>query len=173
MGVPVVVQTVCAAVFALILIGGMARADQLIALPDGQFVILKDDGTWEYFEEKISGVLSLSFGTPKDQDGQCHAWPSLTNNTNKFVDGLAINYSTHYGDGATIRTSTLNFNIVDIGKVVTQQEYLTNFASATCNEVQYIQIDGIKTCKIGGKKKSAKVCFELLEVVAEGIQAVK
>lgn len=165
-----------AALFALALMGGAGRilwADQLLLLPDGQSVILRDDGTWSYVEEKITGALRLDFGASKYQQGQCYAWPSLTNDTNKFVDGLAIKYSTHSGNDATLRASTLNFNVIGVGKVVTQQEYLTNFASATCNEVAYIQIDSIDKCKIGGKRKDIKICYDLLAVSAEGIRTIK
>jgi hypothetical protein len=162
-----------AALLSLTLMGGAAMAEQILLLPDGQSVILKDDGTWAYVEEKISGALRLDFGKSKYQQGQCYAWPSLTNDTNKFVDGLAINYSTHSANGATLRTSTLNFNVIGIGKVVTQQEYLTKFAAATCNDVAYIQIDSIDKCKIAGKSKNIQICYDLLVVYAEVIQAIK
>lgn len=160
------------ALLFLTLMGAPALADQILLLSDGQTVILRDDGTWAYREEKITGALSLDFGKSKYQQGQCYAWPSLTNDSNKFVDGLAISYSTHSGNGATLRTSTLNFNVIGVGKVVTQQEYLTKFAAATCNDVAYIQIDGINKCKIGGKNKNSQICNDLLTVSAEGIRAV-
>lgn len=148
-------------------------ADQVIKLPDGQSVNLKDDGTWEYVEEKILGALILNFGKTIDQQGQCYAWPSLTNDTNRFIDAIAIVFSTHLDDGSTIRSGTLTYNVVGVGKKITNQEYLTRYATAQCDDVEYIQIDGVTNCRIGGLKKDAGFCLDLLEVSADEITIIK
>ena len=162
------------ALLILVLINGDTMADQVILLPDGQSVILKDDGTWEYVQEDISGGLFLNFGKTKDQQGQCYAWPRLTNNTDRFIDGVAIKYSTHLNTGKTLRRGTLTYNIIGVGKNVTQQEYLTDyFPSAKCSEIEYIQIDEIDKCTISGTRINTKTCFDLLEVFAEDMEAIK
>ena len=164
----------CGALLSLVLISGDVMADRVILLPDGQSVILKDDGTWAYVQEGISGGLLLNFGKTKDQQGQCYAWPTLTNNTDRFIDGVAINYSTHLNTGKTLRRGTLTYNIIGVGKNATQQEYLTDyFPSAKCNQIEYIQIDDIDKCMISGTLINTKTCFDLLEVSAEDIATIK
>ena len=173
MAVAVVIKTLCASILALLLIGHTALADQVITLPDGRSVNLKGDGTWAYIDVTISGILSLNFGKFLDQQGRCYAWPSLTNDTDKFIDGIVIEYSAHFNDGTIIKNGTLTYNILAVGKRSSMQEYLTGYDTATCNEVAYVQIDGINKCKIDGIRRDSKVCYDLLAVSAEHIQAIK
>ncbi len=161
------------ALLSLMFMGGAAQADQVLLLPDGQSVILKDDGTWAYIDETITGALTLNFGKTLDQQGRCYAWPRLTNDTDKFIDGVVFEYSTHYDDGLTIKSGSLIYSIIAVGKRSTMQEYMTDYDTAKCSEVAYVQIDGISKCKIDGIQKNSRICYELLEVSAEDMQAIK
>ena len=161
------------ALLSLMLMGGAVMADQVLLLPDGQSVILKDDGTWAYIEETITGALTLNFGKTLDQQGRCYAWPSLTNDTDRFIDGVVIEYSTHYDNGLTIKSGSLIYSIIGVGKRSTMQEYMTEYDTAKCSEVAYVQIDGVSKCKIDGIRKNSRICYGLLEVSAEDMQAIK
>ena len=162
-----------AALLFLLFMGGAATADQVVHLSDGQTVILKDDGTWAYIDDTITGVLTLKFGKTLDQQGRCYAWPSLTNDTDRFIDGVVIEYSTHYDDGATIKKGSLIYSIIGVGKRSTMQEYMTGYGAAKCSELAYVQIDGISKCKIDGIGRNSRVCYDLLEVSAEDMRAIK
>jgi len=154
-------------------ISGVVMADQVLLLPDGRSVTLRNDGTWAYVDDTISGALTLNFGKTLDQLGRCYAWPRLTNDTDRFIDGVVIEYSTHYDDGTTIKSGSLIYSIIGIGKRSTMQEYMTDYDTATCGEVAYVQIDGIGKCKIDGIQRNSRICHELLEVSAEDMQAIK
>ncbi len=107
-----------AALLSLMFMAGTAMADRVLLLSDGQSVILRDDGTWSYIDDKVTGVLTLKFGKTLDQQGRCYAWPSLTNDTDRYIDGIS-------------------------------------------------------KCKIDGIQKNPRICYELLEVSAEDMQAIK
>ncbi len=166
-------KTIGAAFLSLMFMAGTAMADRVLLLSDGQSVILRDDGTWSYIDDKVTGVLTLKFGKTLDQQGRCYAWPSLTNDTDKFIDGIVFEYSTHYDDGRTIKKGSLIFSIVAVGRRSTMQEYMTDYDTATCSEVAYVQIDGISKCKIDGILRNSRICYDLLDVSAEDMQAIK
>ncbi len=166
-------KNIGAALLPLMFMGVAAMADQVVHLSDGKTVILKDDGTWAYVDDTVSGALTLKFGKTLDQQGRCYAWPRLTNDTDKFIDGVVFEYSTHYDDGRTIKKGSLIFSIVAVGRRSTMQEYVTDYDTATCSEVAYVQIDGISKCKIDGILRNSRICYDLLDVSAEDMQAIK
>lgn len=138
-----------------------ARAvDFEVAGPDGRRVLLKDDGTWRYAEEKgrsamgpesaakpsAGGEAIVSLDRREEFGGGCRFAIELTNNFPHIIQSLIPTFLAIRANGVAFDGQTAAFIAVRPG-VAQTREIL--FRGIACGEIVRLQIDGGNGCVMG------------------------
>lgn len=146
---------------AMLLVAGMTlansvQADFEVTGPDGRRILLKDDGTWRYVQEKDGAVADK----PKDGEAVlvlermsargngCKLAVRLENKLPYEIRSLVPYYSVYRADSVIYDTSSgaQGFSSIKPGDAQSRE---IEFAGIACNEISRVQVGGGGRCQMG------------------------
>lgn len=158
-----------------------ARADTEATTSDGRRVLLKDDGRWQYAEEKDKDkaddkAKDETPATPK-QEGQavlrlvrrvehgnvCGVVLSLQNKLPYEIVSIVPLLSAYRANGVLYQTVSIAFQSL---RPTAEQESTAEFSGIPCSEIERIQVNGGDRCAMGELNKFSDAKGQCLARVA-------
>jgi hypothetical protein len=146
---------------ALLLVAGMttagsAGADFELTGPDGRRLLLKDDGTWKYLQEKgkavdaptSDGVAILVLERMGPRGNGCQLAVRLENKLPYEIRSLVPYYSVYRADDVIYDTSSGGQGFSSIRPGDTQSRQV-EFQGIPCSEIRRVRIVGGGRCQMG------------------------
>lgn len=127
----------------------VVQADMEVVGPDGRYILLRDDYTWEYVERETvpegeAAVLVLE--RVKPQRTSCKLGLRLTNNLPYVIRSLVPRFSAYTEDDVLYESVSLPFEAIK----PTQDLYRElRFSGITCDQVAYVLVHGGDRCVMG------------------------
>jgi hypothetical protein len=154
-----------------------ARADTEATAADGRHVLLKDDGTWRYADEKTDKPASAPEAKPDgeavlqlesriDLGRSCRFVVSLQNALPYEIASLVPYLTAYRSNGASYQTESLAFQSIRPGN---RQERSAEFSGIACSDVARLQVGGGNRCEMGDLNKFTELkgqCLARIRVVA-------
>ena len=133
-----------------------AQADFELTGPDGRRILLKDDGTWQYVQEKDraaadkpkDGEAILVLERMSARGNGCQLLVRLENKLPYLIRSLVPYYSVYRADGVIYDTSSGGQGFASIKPGDTQSREI-EFAGIACNAISRVQVGGGGRCQMG------------------------
>jgi len=143
--------------------------------PDGRRILLKDDGTWQYLQEKGSAadspksegeaILVLERIGPRGNG--CHVAVRLENKLPYEIRSLVPYYSAYRADGVIYNTSSGGQGFSSLRPGDSQRREI-EFEGIPCNAISRVQVVGGGRCQMGELDKfsaTSEQCLARVRVV--------
>jgi hypothetical protein len=180
-----VLSAAAAGTLALMLAAAPARADFEVAGPDGRRILLKDDGTWRYLDDKpvaaaepaASAASEPAADAPPpptaelgvvrktDTSAGCQFDLRLSNTLPFQVRSLVPEFAAVRPSGVTYSTQMTAFIRVKPGDAQTRS---VRFAGIPCGEIELLRVQGGDRCEVGDLERFTPekgVCLARLKLV--------
>ena len=159
----------------------LAQADFEVAAPDGQRILLRDDGTWKYVEPaekdgaedkaKQEGEAVLTLLRRIERGTNCRFEVRLVNNLPYEIRSLVPYYSAYRANGVLYDTvsSGSSFAAMRPGDTLRRQ---FEFVGIPCREIVRVQVVGGDRCSMGDLDKfnaTGGQCLARVRVVASDL----
>ena len=151
---------------ALLLVAAMALspfvqpADFEVTGPDGRRILLKDDGSWRYVEDKdkeaakdkpndkpkVAGEVLLRVERKTEIGGSCRYELKLVNNLRYEIRSIAPTFSAHRANGVVYDSVLAIFQAIRPGD--TQYREI-QFRGIACQDIARVQVVGSDRCVMG------------------------
>jgi hypothetical protein len=156
-------RSVCSTAKAILFIAGTglscaAHGDFELTAPDGQRVLLKDDGSWRYLKAKANEqtgdktdealVVTLEHKT-KRGPMNCRFEVRLTNNL-PYEVRIVLYYSAYRASGVLYDSVSSGSGTMKPGNTVTRE---FEFGGIPCEEIVRLQVEGGDRCEMGDLNK--------------------
>jgi hypothetical protein len=152
-----------------------ARADFELTAPDGRRVLLKDDGSWQYVDDKAKanpeappkqeGEAVLSLSRKIDRGTVCSVVLTLQNDLPYEIVNIVPYLSAFRPNGVVFQTVSIAFQSIRPSGV---QESSADFSGISCSAIGRIQVNGGDRCEMGDLNKFSDVkgqCLARVKVV--------
>ena len=142
-------------------------ADQEALTLGGKRVLLKDDRTWEYLDQRPADgrYARLEVETLQGGNNYCRLGLRLTNDLADKITSIIFMFSAYVDEEVRYETVTKGFQHLrptnDLYNEIT-------FSGITCEEIEYVRVHGADRCEIGELNKFTAAkgqCLKLVEVV--------
>ena len=161
---------------ALVALGATpAWADFELTAPDGRRVLLKDDGTWQYVDDKAKttaeappkqeGEAVLTLTRKIDRGNVCSVVLTLQNDLPYEIVNIVPYLSAYRANGIVFQTVSIAFQSI---RPSGAQESSADFSGISCNAIGRIQVNGGDRCEMGDLNKFSDVkgqCLARVKVV--------
>jgi len=136
-----------------------AQGDFELTAPDGRRLLLKDNGTWRYLEEKgkerpddqiKEGELGLLLERKVERGSNCRVGMRLTNNLPYEVRSLVLSYSAYRANGVMYDTVSSGFGSLKPGNTQARE---IEFAGIPCQAIARVHVAGGDRCEMGDLNK--------------------
>jgi len=162
-----------------IMVANLARADFELTGPDGRRIMLKDDGTWQYLQEKVkapdpsksddSANLVLERVTPRGNG--CLLGVRLDNKLSYEIRSLVPYYSVYRAGGVLYDTSSGAQGFSGIRPGDAQRREI-EFQGIPCDAIGLIRVVGGGRCQMGDLDRfsaTPEECLARVRVVASDL----
>jgi hypothetical protein len=145
-----------ALVFAAFMLPQAAQADFEVTGPDGDRILLKDDGTWRRLGakdrlppddgSKDAGEAVLRLESKTEAPGGCRFRLQITNNFPYEIGNIIPSFRAYRPNGVIYETVTANFNAIKPGNDLYRE---IQFQGISCQEIARVQVTGGNRCVMG------------------------
>lgn len=156
-----------------LVLASTARADMEVRDPTGRRVLLKDDGTWKYVDDKAAGKPSeaaqLQLLRQTEDPSGCTYHFMLENTLPYEVRSLVPYFTISRTNGVAYATEGLGFGPIKPGD---KSERSLRFGGIVCREITKVQVTGGDRCEMGDLNKFAETpgaCLARVEVKASSV----
>ena len=164
---------------ALATIANSTRADFEVTGPDGRGILLKEDGTWQYLQErrpvadspKPDGEATLVLERMGPYGYGCKLAVRLENKLPYEIRSLIPYYSVYRPDGVIYDTSSGGQGFGSIKPGDTQSREI-EFPGIQCKAISRIQVVGGSRCQMGDLDRfsaTSEQCLARVRVVRSGL----
>jgi hypothetical protein len=143
-----------------------AYAEMTATTAEGQKVLLKDDGTWQFIDDTASASdrhILMSVVKLKEMFGTCMISIEISNNVGSRVQTFSPRILAYDNDGEFINDGILFVQNIENGGRQTPDMQIRG---VECGVIKHLEIRkmAMDMCEIGGKSIDGSECIELIQI---------
>jgi len=153
----------------LSLLTPLAGADMTATTEDGRKVLLRGNGTWDWYEpaadgDRVQPRALLTLEKKFDIARGCRIGMRLQNDLNAQIRTLVLRFTAYKGDEIAFETVSRGFSYIK--PTVSQYQEVT-FRGIRCADITSVEVFAARNCHVGELTKysaSAEHCLALVDV---------